>query len=553
MPGWSLDGADVTPALHCLSLVRLHATVLYGSPYGCIRPTVAGVAMCAGLSSLVIGFGSVPALESSWGTPFRPSGAQQQMQIAALELPTDRPRSSGLPADPVEARFPAPDRDPVVILAGLLVLLGWYSTNRHFSVGLAVAEPDGPPSPVAPLRADLSGDPRLADVLDRVRAEVAAAVGRAADGQLPLLRVVVGQPAGAEGDGPDLSLLIGGAEVVVQYRAELFEASTVTRLGAHLSNVLAADPSLPLSQLPILDDAEAHRVLVECNDTQVPAPPVAGVHELFEAQARRTPDAVAVSCAGESLTYAALDAEANRLARHLRHLGVGPDVVVGIALERDLDYVISLLETERIGVVQFVPSLFRLLTQHPRLTAMPALRIVFCSGEALSAEDVTRFYARNSTATVGNLYGPTEASIESTSAVCARGDTQTPPIGRPIGGARLVVLDPDLRLLPVGVPGELYIAGAGVGRGYAGRPELTAERFVADPFAGTGGRLYRTGDLVSWRADGQLDYLGRVQPWPQCGCTACPVRCAPPHAADAQEWNSAGARLTGICAAGHRW
>lgn len=143
------------------------------------------------------------------------------------------------------------------------------------------------------------------------------------------------------------------------------------------------------------------------------------------------------------------------------------------------------------------------------LADCPRLRLVMCSGEALPVDLQQRFLAQ-SRAGLHNLYGPTEAAIDVSHWACA--DTPglySVPIGRPIANLRLYVLDGQLLPVAKGVPGELYIGGVGLARGYLGRPGLTAERFVADPF-GQGGRLYRTGDLARWREDGAIEYLGRI-------------------------------------------
>ncbi len=176
----------------------------------------------------------------------------------------------------------------------------------------------------------------------------------------------------------------------------------------------------------------------------------------------------------------------------------------------DVDYLVGLIEQRRISVTHFVPSLFHQFVEHPWSAPMSRLRLVVCSGEALNAGDVARFYARHATATVEDLYGPTESSIDVSCWSCPRpGGPAAMPIGAPIANVRLYVLDAALNPVPAGVTGELYIGGIGLARGYAGRPELSAERFIADPFT-TGSRLYRTGDLARWRADGNIFYLGRA-------------------------------------------
>ncbi|MEJ8654156.1 non-ribosomal peptide synthase/polyketide synthase [Streptomyces sp. MS1.AVA.3] len=135
---------------------------------------------------------------------------------------------------------------------------------------------------------------------------------------------------------------------------------------------------------------------------------------------------------------------------------------------------------------------------------------VVLAGEGLAARTVREVRAAVPGCRVANIYGPTEATVYATAWYCDPADPdRTPPIGSPVAGARAYVLDPYLRPVPVGVPGELYLAGTGVARGYFARPGLTAGRFLADPFGPAGERMYRTGDLVRWDAEGQLEYLGR--------------------------------------------
>ncbi|HEX3127631.1 MAG TPA: amino acid adenylation domain-containing protein, partial [Thermoanaerobaculia bacterium] len=162
-----------------------------------------------------------------------------------------------------------------------------------------------------------------------------------------------------------------------------------------------------------------------------------------------------------------------------------------------------------ITLINTVPSAMAELL---RENALPAsVRTINLAGEALPRWLADRAYARPETERVCNLYGPSEDTTYSTWTVVERSTDRAPAIGRPVDGTRAYVLDRGLERLPVGVPGELYLAGAGLARGYLGRPELTAERFVPDPFpAVAGARMYRTGDLVRLREDGELDYLGRL-------------------------------------------
>ncbi|MDO0910943.1 amino acid adenylation domain-containing protein [Streptomyces sp. DT2A-34] len=173
----------------------------------------------------------------------------------------------------------------------------------------------------------------------------------------------------------------------------------------------------------------------------------------------------------------------------------------------DARYIAELITAEGVTGAHFVPSMLEVFAQEPTAAGCTSLRWVMCSGEALSASTVGRLTAMVDVP-VHNLYGPTEASVDVT--VCRDVTPQGPvPIGGPVANTRLYVLDSALRLVPPGVPGKLYLAGAGLARGYARRPALTAQRFVACPFA-PGERMYRTGDVVRRRRDGLLDYLGRA-------------------------------------------
>ena len=179
---------------------------------------------------------------------------------------------------------------------------------------------------------------------------------------------------------------------------------------------------------------------------------------------------------------------------------------------RDPDYLVDLIREEEVTTVHFVPSMLRYFLAAPGVEALPSVKHVFCSGEALTADLRDRFFDLFD-AELHNLYGPTEASIDVTAWECTPGQRGEPavPIGRPIANIVCRILDPQGRRVPVGVPGELHLGGIGLARGYLGRPELTREKFVPDPHAetGTDGRLYRTGDLARWRSDGVIEYLGR--------------------------------------------
>lgn len=468
----------------------------------------------------------------------------------------------------------------------------------------------------------------------------------------------------------DLCLLMGEIDGTLRgelvYSTDVFEQATVTRMAGHFQTLLsgmAADPRTPVARLPWLTEAERRQILIDWNDTARARAPAARLHELFEAQAARTPAAVAVLHDGRTLGYGELDQRAEQLASHLRALGVGPEVRVGLCVERSFDLLVGILAILKAGGA-YVPldpaypaqrlalmlsdSDCRLLlvsevtagviadglgprrvrvdqdeSWQPRTMAPPApssahdlayliytsgstglpkavaiehasavelvrwakdtyqpedldgvlastsvcfdlsvfelfvplaaggrvilardalelpaldatagvrlvntvpsaaaellrmggipdsVRVINLAGERLLPALVDALYAGTQVRDVYDLYGPSEDTTYSTFIRREPGGPQT--IGRPIHNTRAYVLDSWGMPVPVGVAGELYLAGAGLARGYLNRPELTAERFVGDPFsAEPGARLYRTGDLVRWRCDGTLELLGRL-------------------------------------------
>ncbi|MFI6466449.1 non-ribosomal peptide synthase/polyketide synthase [Streptomyces sp. NPDC050538] len=176
---------------------------------------------------------------------------------------------------------------------------------------------------------------------------------------------------------------------------------------------------------------------------------------------------------------------------------------------RDPAYLARLIREQDVTTVHFVPSMLQLFLEEPSVADCTGLRRVVCSGEALPVALTHRFHDILTTAELHNLYGPTEASVDVT-AVRIAPDATSVPIGRPVWNTRTYVLDAGLRPVLPGVPGELYLAGVQLARGYLDRPGLTAERFVADPYGAPGTRMYRTGDLARWNADGTVEYLGRT-------------------------------------------
>ncbi|CAM3673099.1 non-ribosomal peptide synthetase [Halomonas casei] len=191
-------------------------------------------------------------------------------------------------------------------------------------------------------------------------------------------------------------------------------------------------------------------------------------------------------------------------------LSVGARLVIAQPGDhRDPERIIELIQRHGVTTLNFVPSMLKAFLAYPDVKAKTRLKHIMCGGEAVPArlqQDVAECLDG---AHLHDLYGPTETTIHVTHWWCRDDAHRQIPIGRPISGTRTYVLDSDLNLAPLGVVGELYLGGISLARGYLNRSDLTAERFIADPFT-EGERLYRTGDLVRWREDGQLEYLGRL-------------------------------------------
>ncbi len=185
--------------------------------------------------------------------------------------------------------------------------------------------------------------------------------------------------------------------------------------------------------------------------------------------------------------------------------------------EKDPDTMIQCIRKNKITTMHFVPSMLNIFLDYisgkDDIDALSSLRLVFASGEALNLVQVEKFnqllYARFGTE-LNNLYGPTEATVDVSYFDCSKNlDLTTVPIGKPIDNIQLYVLDKHHYLQPIGVPGELFIAGDGLARGYLNRPELTMEKFVENPFV-PGTKMYSTGDFAKWMPDGNIEYLGRI-------------------------------------------
>jgi len=473
----------------------------------------------------------------------------------------------------------------------------------------------------------------------------------------------------------DLSEGAGGITSLIEYNTDLFEGSTIERMAGHYQRLLegiVANPERRISELPLMTEVERHQLLVEWNATQVDYPRDTCLHELFEEQVERTPEALALVFENEHLTYRELNCRANQLAHYLQGLGVGPDILVGLFMERSLEmviaiygiikaggayvpldpeyplervafmardaqvpvllthehlaanlpehkakvvcldsdwltiakensqnfvsgakpenlayviytsgstgtpkgvmfthrgicnhllwmqdaypltegdrvlqktpfsfdvsvweffwpllvgarlivarpgghkdsnYLVTVIQEQEITTLNFVPSMLQVFLDEKGVEKCHTLKRVLCSGEALPYELQERFFA-TLPAELYNLYGPTEAGAVTYWTCKRESDLGIVPIGYPVANTQLYIVDPHLQPVPAGVSGELYIGGVQVARGYLNRPELTAEKFIPDPFnAAPGARLYRTGDLARYLPGGAIEYLGRT-------------------------------------------
>jgi amino acid adenylation domain-containing protein len=616
----------------------------------------------------------------------------------------------------------------MTLLSAFAVLLGRYSGQQDVAVGTPIAnrtrrETEGLIGffvNTLVMRHDLSGDPRFVELLTCTRETALQAYAhqdvpfeqlveelspQRSLSHSPLFQVVFAMQnatfealelpglavqslemqAAEEGEGApggtarfDLALGVqespAGLVGALEYNTDLFERSTIRRMLDHYARLLeaiVASPQSRLSQLEMLGEEEKRQQLIEWNATSRSYPDDKCIHELFEAQALLCEDADAVVCGEATLTYAALDARANRLARFLKDNGIGPDRLVGICMERSVDLVVAVLGVLKAGgaYLPLDPSyppkrlaymledaappvvltqeklrpvleptsaqLFALDTIAERLaeyaderlppsdyglTSRHLVYVIYTSGstgapkgvmvehrglcnlaraqiveflEVGRSSRVLQFASLSFDASaweivmglcsgatlhlpVGNpalagawlldeleqagithvtlppallaglaaqrgleelhtlvvageacsqqvveswspgrqffnAYGPTEATVCATTYRCDSNERAAPAIGRPISNARIYLLDRHMRPMPIGVAGEIYIGGVGIARGYLNRAQLTAGRFVPDPFGSEqGARLYRTGDMGRWLPDGNMEFLGRM-------------------------------------------
>ena len=598
-----------------------------------------------------------------------------------------------------------------ILLATFNVLLLRYTRQEDVVVGTPVSgrrRPEldkviGPLENMLALRIDLSGEPTFNELLVRVSHAVEQAFSHQDVpfemllehlplerdlSRNPLFQVTFGlRPAhlsdfeagavcatefevesGAIGFELSLDLVefADSIEGTLEYNCDLFDADTIVRMADQFCTLLAAFASNPAGRIfdvSPLTEAERRKILVEFNATHRDYRRDLCIHNFFEEQVQRTPQASALICGLERLNYGDLNARANQVAHYLRKQGVGPEVLVGICVERSIGMLVAIMgilkaggayvpldpayPTERLaailedskapilltqqGSARMLPDhaarVIRLDVDWPEIATEPAtnpdlnamssslgyvlftsgstgrpkgvalehrsaatfiqwakevflpeevagtlfatsvcfdlsvfeifvplsmggkviiaenalalpklpagsevtlintvpsaiaelirtssvpesVQVVNLAGEALPTSLAQQIYEKTGVSKVYNLYGPTEDTTYSTYTLVPRGGEVT--IGRPLPNTQAYILDGNRNPLPIGVPGELYLAGDGLARGYFGREDLTRERFVPNPFARSGSTMYRTGDLARFLADGEIQYLGRI-------------------------------------------
>ncbi|MFK8332687.1 non-ribosomal peptide synthetase [Pseudomonas sp. BJa5] len=315
------------------------------------------------------------------------------------------------------------------------------------------------------------------------------------------------------------------------------------------------DPEYPAERLAYMFEDSAIGLLLTQQHLQGSLPPFAGQTLLLDADYSQLPDhAPAVEVDGEHLAYVIYTSGSTGKPKGAgnRHLALhnrlawmqqayrlsaadtvlqktpfsfdvsvweffwpliqGARLVIAAPGEhREPDRLIASIERHQVTTLHFVPSMLQVFIHEPGVERCTSLRRIVCSGEALQADAQYQVFAKLPEAGLYNLYGPTEAAIDVTHWTCRDEGLDSVPIGHPIANLYTHVLDHSFGPVPNGTPGELLLGGCGLARGYHRRPALTAERFIPDPFSPTpGARLYRTGDLARYRADGAIDYCGRI-------------------------------------------
>ena len=655
-----------------------------------------------------------------------------------LDLPTDRPHpavqtyhgseigNNLLPNELSDQLHALAHREKVtffmVMSTAYAILLSHYSRQEDLVIGIPLANRPhkelehvlGYFVNMLPLRVDLHGNPDLPQLLQRIRQSTLDAIKWQSISLENLVYTIphhrdpkyspifqtmfslddftsqefhLGKSIGLH-ERPvsyvaksDLSMGVetraGIVHIKMEYNTALFDITTVERMLAHYQHILewmVSKPTCGINEFGLLTELEEQKILLDWNSNNVEYPDKNCLQELFAAQVKRTPDAVALIFAEQHLTYRELDLRADHLAEYLRSVGVGPEKIVGLYLKRSMEmvvgilgtlkaggaylplsteeplsrlsyiladakplivltieqlsnkipegkstvlsldtqwenpnqketsnpfdqptpdslacliytsgstgvpkgvmlthralcshfycdqllfrrtpedrvlhqmslsfdfatweiftallngaqlvvadadrqldgnYLADLIENQKITIAGFVPSLLEVFLETNTPGHENSLRQVLCGGEILRPELQEHFFQIYSSARLYNIYGPTEATIDVTHWECRKNEQRERiPIGRPNLNTQIYILDPWMQPVPISIPGELYIGGSSLARGYLNLPELTVEKFILNPFTNEiGGTIYKTGDLARWLPDGNIEFLGRM-------------------------------------------